>query len=100
MVPDWATKFLPDGLQSTKQLASYGANAFFALFVVQVLGLDLARFGLSPVIDWKTSGMVFCAFAVVQYILGGVQDKKLHEKIGNGTGNGHGSNPPTKPPGV
>ena len=94
MIPDWLKGFIPDGLQGTKQLASYGANAFFVLLLVQILGVDLTRFGLSPVIDWRTSGMLFVVFAATQYALGGVQDKKLQEKIGNGTGTGSTPPPP------
>lgn len=91
-MPDWIKGFLPDGLQSVKQLLSYGANFFFALLAVQVLGLDLTRYGIAPVVDWRVAGALFTAFAGAQYIVGGVQEKKLQEKIETGTGTG--SKPP------
>jgi hypothetical protein len=92
MIPDQLKPFVPDGLQSVKQLVTYGANLFFALFMVQVLGLDLTRYGISPVIDWRMAGGLFVVFALAQSWIGNRQEARLHEKIAAGTGTG--SQPP------
>lgn len=80
-MPEWMKGFVPDGLQSVKQLLNYGANFFFALLMIQVLGLDLTKYGIAPVVDWRAAGALFCAFSAVQYKIGGIQDEKLMKKL-------------------
>lgn len=86
------TKFVPERMQTSKEMVRQGANAFFTLFLVQVFGLDLTKFGLTPAIDWKVSFLLYLIF------MGPLTWISNHQEIEKRNGTGTGETPSAPPP--